>query len=178
MLKGVKMKITSPVELEALRRSIIKKRDTNKPCIAVCSGTGCLAYGCLDLIAAFREEVKKQGLEDRVDIRATGCPGFCEKGTVLTIYPQGIFYQQVRLEDVSEIISETIINDNIIDRLLYVDPNTGLHKRGAAGRGPGSARRLAEVLGQFDMTWDLYSMSASSILDILPKEFNRFTPKG
>ncbi len=57
---------------------------------------------------------------------------------------------------------------------LYVDADTRMAKRGAAGRGPGSARRLAEVLNQFDLNWDLYSMSTEAILDVLPNEFSRF----
>lgn len=60
---------------------------------------------------------------------------------------------------------------------LYVHPQTGQHKRGAAGRGPGSARRLAEVLNQFDVTWDLYSMSGGAVLKLLPDEFERFKPR-
>jgi len=118
-------KIRSPKELEDLRKSITERRDSDKPCIAVCAGTGCLAYGCLNLVAAFRNEVEKSGLQEKVDVRATGCPGFCERGALLTIYPQGIFYQQVKIEDVPEVISQTIIKGEIIDRLLYVDPNTG-----------------------------------------------------
>jgi NADH-quinone oxidoreductase subunit F len=118
-------KLNSAQELENLRKSIVSRRDINKPCIAICAGTGCLAYGCLDLVAAFRDEVKKRGLEDKVDVRATGCPGFCERGALLTIYPQGIFYQRVKIEDVPEIISETILKGKILDRLLYTDPNTG-----------------------------------------------------
>jgi NADH-quinone oxidoreductase subunit F len=69
--------------------------------------------------------VEKSGLQEKVDVRATGCPGFCERGALLTIYPQGIFYQQVKIEDVPEIISQTVLKGEIIDRLLYVDPNTG-----------------------------------------------------
>jgi len=118
-------KIKSPRELENLRKSITERRDPDKPCIAVCAGTGCLAYGCLNLVAAFRNEVEKGGLQEKVDVRATGCPGFCERGALLTIYPQGIFYQQVKIEDVPQVISQTIIKGEIIDRLLYVDPNTG-----------------------------------------------------
>ena len=118
-------RLNSAQELENLRKSIVSRRNVNKPCIAICAGTGCLAYGCLDLVAAFRNEVEKRGLQDKVDVRATGCPGFCERGALLTIYPQGIFYQRVKIEDVPEIISETILKGKILDRLLYTDPNTG-----------------------------------------------------
>ncbi len=57
---------------------------------------------------------------------------------------------------------------------LYVDPDTRLPKRGASGKGPGSARRLADVLNQFDLTYDLYSMTPDQILDLLPEEFDVF----
>lgn len=59
---------------------------------------------------------------------------------------------------------------------IYYDPRSGSFKRGAAGKGGGSARRLADVLNQFDVTWDLYWMSAALILAKLPREFNRFRP--
>ena len=117
-------KLNQEAELGKLRQDIVSKRDPNKPCIAICAGTGCLALGCDKVITAFREEVKKQGLEGKVDIRETGCPGFCENGTVATIYPEGIFYIKVAPEDATEIISQTIIEKKVIDRLLYVDPTT------------------------------------------------------
>jgi len=64
-------------------------------------------------------------LETNIDVRATGCHGFCERGPLVVIRPESIFYQRVSVEDVLEIISETVLKGNIIDRLLYTDPNTG-----------------------------------------------------
>ena len=118
-------RVRSPEDLEALRDSIVSRRDPNKPCITVCSGTGCHAYGCESVTEAFIDEVKKQEIEGKVDIKTTGCHGFCERGPITVIHPEGIFYQRVTVEDVPEIISETVVNKNIIERLLYVDPNTG-----------------------------------------------------
>jgi len=57
---------------------------------------------------------------------------------------------------------------------LYINPKTGTPRKGAAGKSGGSARRLAEVLNQFDVTWDLYSMSSENLQSMLPKEFNKF----
>jgi hypothetical protein len=57
---------------------------------------------------------------------------------------------------------------------LYVDPATQKPRRGAGGKGRGSARRLADVLNQFDVTWDLYAMDATHLLQLLPREFERF----
>jgi len=67
-------RLNSPKQLEALRASIVSKKDPKKPCIALCVGTGCLAYGCVDILQAFKNEIAKQKLENSVDIRATGCP--------------------------------------------------------------------------------------------------------
>ncbi len=118
-------RISSPDGLETLRKSIIKKRDPDKTCIAICGGTGCLALGAANVITAFKQEIQEQKLGAAVDLKITGCPGFCEKGPLVVIEPGNIFYQRVSAEDVSEIISETVLKDNIIDRLLYTDLNTG-----------------------------------------------------
>jgi NADH-quinone oxidoreductase subunit F len=118
-------KIDSPAELEKFRKGILSKRDPQKPGIAVCTGTGCLALGADKVVAAIKEEIKKHGLEDKVDIKETGCPGFCERGTVVVIYPEEICYLRVQPEDAGEVISQTILAKKVIDRLLYVDPTTG-----------------------------------------------------
>ncbi|MCK4369055.1 MAG: 4Fe-4S binding protein [Dehalococcoidales bacterium] len=124
MAKRETKRLSSPQELEALRKSIIEKRDHNKPCITICGGTGCLALAAQDVITGFRREIQEQGLETKVDIRITGCPGFCERGPLVVIKPENILYQQVKGEDVPEIVSATV-KGNIVDRLLYTDPNTG-----------------------------------------------------
>ena len=118
-------RLSSPQELEALRESIVRSRDTRRRCLTICGGTGCLALGAEELIAAFRSEVELRGLSSGVDIRVTGCPGFCERGPLVVIEPENILYQRVRPKDVAEIVSDTIVSGKIIDRLLYVDPNTG-----------------------------------------------------
>jgi len=118
-------RIKSPAELEEFRKDILSKRDPDKPCIAVCTGTGCLALGAANVVTALKEEIKKQGLETKVDVRETGCPGFCERGPLLVIYPEEICYLQVQPEDIPEITSQTLKKKKIVDRLLYVDPTTG-----------------------------------------------------
>jgi len=122
--KQTSKRLGSVVKLEALRNAIAAERDPNKPCITVCGGTGCLALGARDVIAGFKREIKKGGLESKVSLKITGCPGFCEKGPLVVIKPENILYQQVRGDDVAEIVSETV-RGNIVDRLLYVDPDTG-----------------------------------------------------
>ena len=118
-------RISTTEELRALRESILAKRDPNKPCLTICAGTGCSAWGSTEVRDAFVEELKRQGLEDKVEVKKTGCHGFCERGPVTVILPQEIFYQQITKEDVPEIVSETLMNDRIVERLLYTDPATG-----------------------------------------------------
>jgi hypothetical protein len=58
--------------------------------------------------------------------------------------------------------------------LLYIDSQTLTVRRGASGRGAGSARRLAAVLNQLELTWDLYGMNTAELTALLPGEFSRF----
>ncbi len=118
-------RLNSPEELEQQRQDILAKRDPNKPCISICAGAGCIASGADEVIAAFTAEIEQQGLQAHVDTKGTGCPGFCERGPVVVIYPEEICYLQVKADDVPEIVSETIKGKKVIDRLLFVDPATG-----------------------------------------------------
>ena len=118
-------KLNSASDLEKLRKQILSRRDPKRPCVTVCSGTGCQATGCEKVSAAFQEELNRNGLSEKVDIRRTGCHGFCERGPVVIIYPEEICYLQVQPEDVSEILSQTIMEGRIVDRLLFLDPITG-----------------------------------------------------
>ncbi len=119
------MKVTSVNELEAIRSEILAGKDQDKPCIAVCGGPGCLANQCLEVRDAFVNEIAAKGLTDKVDVRTTGCHGFCECGPIALIYPQEIFYQGLSIDDIPEIIEETIINNKTVDRLLYTDDEAG-----------------------------------------------------
>jgi NADH-quinone oxidoreductase subunit F len=124
MTKRENNRLGSPQELEALRDSIIKARDPNQLCIVVCGGTGCLALGAQEVITAFEQEIEKGGLKNKLALRITGCPGFCERGPLVVIKPENVLYQQVKSEDAAEIVSATV-KGNIVDRLLYTDPDTG-----------------------------------------------------
>jgi NADP-reducing hydrogenase subunit HndC len=117
-------RINSPAELEALRKEILSTRDPHKPCITLCSGSACHASGSREVAARIEEEIEKQGLGAAVDLRKTGCHGFCERGPIIVIHPEEICYFQIKPEDVPEIISQTIKEKQVIERLLYTDPNT------------------------------------------------------
>jgi len=71
---------------------------------------------------------------------------------------------------------ELVTNRDIMEcaTRLYIDPANNRPKRGAGGKGAGSPRRLADVLNQFDVTWDLYSVTTDGLMALLPREFDRF----
>jgi NADH-quinone oxidoreductase subunit F len=117
-------RIGSPAELEQFRKGILSKRDASKPCITLCSGSACLASGSGEVVASLEAEIEAQGLRDEVDIRKTGCHGFCERGPIIIVHPEEISYFQIEPKDVPEIISQTVKEKKVIDRLLYVDPGT------------------------------------------------------
>ena len=119
------VRFNSPGELENFRQDILSKRDPDRPCISICAGSGCVASGANEVIAAFKTEIEKQGLTASVDTKGTGCPGFCERGPVVVMSPEEICYLQVTPEDVPEIVTQTIKEKKVVDRLLYVDPATG-----------------------------------------------------
>jgi len=117
-------KLRNTEELQSLRHELIAKMDGNKSCVRICM-TGCRARGAEQIKEAFREELEKQGLEDEVEIRATGCQGFCARAPVVVIDPDGIFYQQLTPKDVPDIVSQTLKGGAVIERLLYLAPQSG-----------------------------------------------------
>jgi NADP-reducing hydrogenase subunit HndC len=118
-------RINSASELEKFRKDVLSERDPDNPTIAICAGMGCHSLDNGRVINAFEEEISTQDLKIKVDIRATGCHGYCEKGPLVVIYPEEICYVEVTPKDVPEIISKTVIGKKVIDRLIYTDPDTG-----------------------------------------------------
>lgn len=95
--------------------------------ILVCGGTGCHSSQSEQLYQLLKEEVRRTNLSDKVQVIATGCFGFCEKGPIVKIIPDNTFYVQVGLNDVKEIIDEHIIKGRRVERLLYTDPKNEEH---------------------------------------------------
>ena len=99
-------RLNSAADLEAYRSRLLAAEDPSRPCVTICSGTGCHASRSDKVYQAFVDELERNGLSDQVDILRTGCHGFCERGTIVTILPQEVTYLQVKPEDVAEIVAE------------------------------------------------------------------------
>lgn len=122
----MKKKITSPSDLETIIESIKKKREPEKPCVSVCCGTGCMASGALEVLSTFKSVLMKKGLDVQLDTKLTGCHGFCEQGPLVVLTPGNILYCRVQEEDVEEIVEKTVVGDELVERLLYVEPVSGV----------------------------------------------------
>ena len=118
-------KIKNASDLKKLAERQKKENTRYKKIITLCAGTGCCASGCLSVLQALQKNLKRKKLTGKFKIRTTGCHGFCEQGPLMVIEPGNVFYRHVKPEDVPEIVSATLLEDKIIDRLQYVDPASG-----------------------------------------------------
>jgi len=121
------VKITSPAQLSRLQTDLAAQDKKLGKKVMICCGPGCLANGATKLVQAFRSELEKKRIRDfRVEaLKETGCHGFCEKGPLVVIEPQGTFYTRVTPADVPEIIEQSIRGNQTVERLLYRDQATG-----------------------------------------------------
>lgn len=92
--------------------------------VVLCGGTGCLSSNSAEIMEEFKRLIRENGLEDRVSVNQVGCFGFCSQGPFVKIYPQDTLYRLVKLQDVEEIVEQDILGGQVVDRLLYVDPET------------------------------------------------------
>jgi NADH-quinone oxidoreductase subunit F len=109
--------------------------------VILCAGTGCMANGAMRVFEQFKREMAGSGLNVILELRAegadhdvrlskSGCQGFCQMGPLVSVVPDGILYTKVRQEDVAEIVQQTLIGGQTVDRLLYKDPATRKACRG------------------------------------------------
>ncbi len=116
-------RITDISGLEALREEILKNRSQNGTILRTCISTGCKAQKSIKVYDAINEEIEQQGLQEQVEVKKTGCHGFCEMGPIMVVEPANIFYRKVRPDDVGEIIS-ALATGEAVERLLWTDPAT------------------------------------------------------
>ena len=117
-------RITSVAELKKIQDRFASLRDPDQKTIVLCAGSGCVGCGADAVVESFKEQIAEKGMENEVALRVTGCHGFCERGTLCVINPEGIFYQQVKPKNVSDILEKTIRNGELIKKLQYKDPKT------------------------------------------------------
>ena len=124
-------KITSREELQAKMCSCTetlkaKFEGTNgKRAVVLCGGTGCLSSNSAEILAKIQKLVEEKGLSDRVTVNQVGCFGYCSQGPFVKIFPEDTLYRLVQIEDVEEIVEKDLIGGEVVERLLFVEPETG-----------------------------------------------------
>ena len=123
--------IKNEQELQARIASCVANLDKKftgadgKRAIVICGGTGCLSSDSQAIIDEFNKVIAEKGLEDKVTVNKVGCFGFCSQGPFVKIFPEDTLYRTVSVADVAEIVEKDLINNEIVERLLYVDPISG-----------------------------------------------------
>jgi len=118
-------RIGSPAALDELRAGILAARDPKRPGVTLCCGSACLASGSGEVAARVEAELRTQGMGDTVEMRKTGCHGFCERGPIVVTHPDEVCYLQVESGDVAEIVAQAANGHQVQDRLLYAEPQSG-----------------------------------------------------
>jgi NADH-quinone oxidoreductase subunit F len=117
-------KLGTVKDLEHLRESIVNKKRSDRTVLRTCISTGCRAQKSLKLVNALENAINEQGLSDKVEIRETGCHGFCEMGPIMVVEPENIFYCKVKPDDVTDILEKIAGGSEAVERLLWKDPVT------------------------------------------------------
>lgn len=96
--------------------------DRHRLHLLLCAGTACVSNKSFKLKEALEEELKKQNLLDEVSVVLTGCNGFCAVGPVMTVMPDGIFYQKITEEDVPHLVEEHFLKGRPVEKLMFTPP--------------------------------------------------------
>ncbi len=89
--------------------------------LLICCGSGCISAGALKIKDKIQATLHDKGLLNEINIIETGCMGPCDFGPVMIVYPEGVFYQKVTLDDVEELIEEHFIKGRPLKRLMLQD---------------------------------------------------------
>jgi NADH:ubiquinone oxidoreductase subunit F (NADH-binding)/(2Fe-2S) ferredoxin len=119
-------RFTSPSDINKLAQSLRQSKNPKTKTVRVCIGTGCVAKGARRLYELFTQAAEQSAQDIKIEAKCVGCHGFCERGPIVVIEPQDIFYQRVEEPDVAEIFRETVLGSKVVERLLYEDASTGV----------------------------------------------------
>ncbi len=87
--------------------------------VLICSGSNCISRGANTLREEFEIHLKDLGIEDEIKLVNTGCVGLCEQGPFVIIYPEGIFYAQIKNRDIKTIVHEHLYKGRVVDKLVF-----------------------------------------------------------
>lgn len=97
--------------------------------LMICGATGCLSSGSQAVEQALIEEMEKRGIKDQYRLVMGGCPGFCEVGPIIVIYPDEVFYCRLKPKDMAELVEKHLVGGELVERLLYKGPDVDVPSR-------------------------------------------------
>ena len=167
-----------------------KERIENSKCrVLICAGTGCLASGSGEIYEKISELIGENpnvevhfGPEiahgdGPMEVKKSGCHGFCEMGPLMRIEPLGVLYTKVKLEDCEEIFEKTIKNGEIVDRLIYSQNGVQYPKQEEIPFYKKQTRLVLENCGRIDAEFigeacahDGYQAFAKALFEMTPQE--------
>jgi NADH:ubiquinone oxidoreductase subunit F (NADH-binding)/(2Fe-2S) ferredoxin len=87
--------------------------------VLICSGSNCISRGSKSLRQEFEENLARLGIRDEIKLVNTGCVGLCEQGPFVIVYPEGVFYAQVKMKDIKTICEEHLYKGRIVEKLVF-----------------------------------------------------------
>ena len=99
-----------------------KESASHRTHLLVCAGTGCVSNHAFDIKKALEKEIKKQKLDKEVLVVTTGCHGFCERGPMIHVQPDDIFYQQLKVKDIPYLVEEHFLKGRPVKKFMYKPP--------------------------------------------------------
>jgi NADH-quinone oxidoreductase subunit F len=90
--------------------------------LLVCAGTGCVSNGSFKIKEALEKELKKKDIDKEIQVVTTGCNGFCEKGPIVVVQPENIYYQKLKIEDIPQLVEEHFLQGQPVKKLIFVPP--------------------------------------------------------
>jgi len=122
-------KIESPEKFDQYFKALAERySQTYQKCremVQVCTGGGCIACGSLNIKAALSKKLEERGLSEKFIVKPTGCMGPCSKGPVVLMKKVGVFYENIQLADLDELIDQQLINGEPVIRLLHHNDSDG-----------------------------------------------------
>ena len=182
------MRINSAEELNEIRDRVCESVDNSRCRILICAGTGCLAGGSGAIYEKMRELIGNNPKvevhfgpeiahgDGPMEVKKSGCHGFCEMGPLMRIEPLGILYTKVQLEDCEEIYNETILKGEIIHRLVYKQNGVEYQKQDEIPFYKKQTRLVLENCGQIDAE-HIDEAIAKNGYQALSKALNEMSPE-
>lgn len=155
--------LKSREDLKNIRSAYAKTLESQKTKILVCAGTGCVASGSLEIFECLKQLIEERGIPCSVElekephgttvgIKKSGCHGFCEMGPLVKVEPQGWLYVKVTQSDCEEIVEQTVLKGEHIERLAYRKNGEICEKQDDIPFYKKQTRNVLQHCGQIDAT--------------------------